>query len=83
MNSSMQNMKSTSWAVPHQIPAGLEISRKYLLAWRFEQIEEPFFCIFLIYIMFSDNDHFKTHLSGLQMSNNPLGKQPPKNVLTT
>ena len=27
-------------AVPHQIPAGLEMLRKFILAWRLKQIEE-------------------------------------------
>ena len=41
----MRVLKSTSRAVPdkrysHQIPAGLKIWRKFVLAWRYEQLEE-------------------------------------------
>ena len=56
--------KSTSRAVPqkrcsHQFPAGLEISRKFIPAWRFEQFEEHlFFDNFLIFIMSSENNYF-------------------------
>ena len=50
-----------SKGVPHQIPAELEFSRKFILDWRFEQIEERL----LFFTICSENNNFEIELNCL------------------
>ena len=56
-------------AVPRQIATGLGIFRKFILAWRFSQIEELFFDNFLIFLINIEYNYLKTDYTCLQLYN--------------
>ena len=63
---------SSKTAVPHKISAGLEILRKFFLAWKFLQFEEHLFDIFLYFVIIYENNKLQIDCNCLQFSYNPF-----------